>query len=196
MQNDYNDGGIVRHGVIVDFKREVDDDFLCECEKFWIKKLDSYGSGYNRTTGGIGGSGLKFTKYQLEEKSIRVSGDKNPMSKVSLDDFLLIVEMLNSNKSNKEIADHFGLNDRYVSLIRNKKRYKLWFEKYAPEYNIVSGIQFQATSAKLTSRDLIELTDIIINTDFKNVEISKWYSVSQSTISRLRTKIKKGEKYI
>lgn len=193
MQEDYNNGGSIQYGVIVDFKKEVSDSFLCECEEFWIAKLKSYEEGYNKTIGGIGGKGMIYTDIQLKEKSLRVSGDKNPMSKLSLENFLDIVKMLESNKSNKEIAEKFNLHDRYISLIRNKKRYRQWFEEYAPDYKIVSGIAFQATSKKLTDKNLFELKDIIINTNFTNVEIGKWYGVDPSTISRVRTKIRKGE---
>ena len=196
MQKDYNEGGLVKYGVIVDFKKQIDDSFLCECEEYWIKKLESYNNGYNKTTGGLGGSGIKYTASQLESKSLRVTGDKNPMSKLSLPNFLEIVSMFKENKSNKEIAEKFNLHDRYVSLIRNKRRYKRWFEEYASDYEIISGVQFQATSKKLTNKDTAEIYDIIINTNLKNVEIAKLYSVDPSTISRLRTKIKKGEEYI
>ena len=192
MQESYNENPDFKFGVLVDYGKPISDTELCLAETKWISQTKAYEEGWNQTVGGIGGSGMKYTEKQLQAKSERVSDDKNPMSKITLNDFLQIIEMLKSGANNMEIGKTFNINDRYVSLIRNKKRHKKWFEKYALDYVVVSGRQFQGHS-KLTDKQILEIKQIIQTTNETNVSIAKQYSVDPSTISRLRSKINREE---
>lgn len=192
MQKSYNENPNFEFGVLIDYKKPISDEELCLAEKEWISKTRAYEQGWNRTLGGIGGLGVKYTNEQLKARSERVSDDKNPMSKITLDEFLQIIEMLNSGMNNLEISKKFNIHDRYVSLIRNKKRHLKWFDDYAPDYVVVSGRQFQAHS-KLSEKQISEITKIIQTTKETNVSIANKYSVNPSTISRIRTKIKRKE---
>lgn len=192
MQESYNINPDFEFGVLVDYGKPISDTELCLAEMKWISQTKAYEEGWNQTFGGIGGSGMKYTEKQLQEKSERVSGDKNPMSKITLEDFLQIIKMLKSGANNMEISKAFNLNDRYVSLIRNKRRHKKWFKEYAPDYVIVSGKQFQ-THNKLSDKQKIEIKQIIQTTNETNVSIAKQYSVGPSTISRIRSKINREE---
>lgn len=192
MQKSYNANPDFEFGVLIDYGKPISDAELCLAEMKWISQTKAYEEGWNQTLGGIGGSGMQYTEKQIQEKSERVSGSKNPMSKITLDDFLQIIEMLKSGANNAEIGKVFNLHDRYVSLIRNKKRHKQWFEEYAPDYVVVSGRQFQA-HGKLSDKQILEIKQIIQTTKETNVSIAKQYSVDPSTISRLRSKINREE---
>ena len=193
LQNEYNKNKDFKFGVLEDYGEPIDDSILCDREVYWISKLDSYNDGYNKTTGGIGMSGIIYSDEQIKAKSDRVTGDKNPMSKLSLDDFLLVVEMLENNFNNKEIAEKFGLHDRYISLIRNKKRHIKWFDEYAPSYEIVSGRKFQVTNKKMSDSQIEDINELIKSNKYTNIDIGKMYDVDASTISRIKSKIKKED---
>lgn len=192
MQESYNNNPDFEFGVFVDYGEPISDAELCLDEIKWISQTKAYEEGWNQTVGGIGGSGVKYTEKQIQAKSERVSDDKNPMSKITLNDFLQIIEMLKSGSNNLEIGKAFNLNDRYISLIRNKRRHKKWFEEYAPDYVIVSGRQFQKHS-KLSDKQILEIKQIIQTTNETNVSIAKQYSVDPSTISMVRSKINREE---
>lgn len=57
-------------------------------------------------------------------------GESNSRSKISNKDLEKIVKMLLDGKCNSCIANEFGLHDRYVSLIRGRKR---WVERLPDE---------------------------------------------------------------
>lgn len=192
MQESYNKNNDFEYGVLLDYGHPVDDSILCQDEIYWIEKTKAYTDGWNRTLGGIGGSGVKYTEEQLHSKSKRVSDDKNPMSKISLNEFLEIIKMIQNGYNNLEIGKKFNLHDRYISLIRNKKRHKNWFDEYAPNYKVISGKKFQAHN-KLSDDKINEIKNIIQTTAETNVSIAKKYEVNPSTISRLRTKFKREE---
>ena len=64
-------------------------------------------------------------------------GEKNGMSKITEDQAKEIINMILNGYCNAEIAYKFNLHDRYVSLIRGKKRWKhLW----NTEFNYVKSI--------------------------------------------------------
>lgn len=188
MQESFDKGGIITYEVLEIYAPPIPDNELCEREIYYIRELKSKTEGFNLTDGGIGGNGIIYTPEQLEGKSDRVTGDRNPMSKITLEDFKGIVAMLMDNKNNKEIGERYNLHDRYVSSIRNKHRYKKWFALYFPDYIVVSGRQFQNTSAKLTND---EVKNIYIEYYTKNnnmTELAKKYHVSRSTVSLIVNK--------
>lgn len=192
LQDDFNKGFPVSWTVLWETEDLISDEDLCQLEKKYILLEDSYSLGYNKTLGGIGGNGVRNTPEQLEAKSIRVSGDKNPMSKISKDDFLGIIEMLVEGYNNKEISERYHIHDRYVSLIRNKRRYKRWFEEYAPDYEIVSGRKFQKQN-KLSDTQVIEIYKRYHNSNISQEKLAREYDVNPSTISLLVNKLTYSE---
>ena len=106
---------------------EISLEQLSELEKHYIKKLDSYKKGYNLTLGGEGGLGIVVDEKGRQSRSERTIGELNPQSKLSNEQFYEMVELFKEGKTNSEIAEIYSLHDRYVSLIRHKKRFKkLW----------------------------------------------------------------------
>lgn len=57
---------------------ETDKDAINDAEKKWIKQLDTYRHGYNRTEGGEGQSGNKLTEEQKRHLSEMNKGPRNP----------------------------------------------------------------------------------------------------------------------
>ncbi len=61
-------------------------------------------------------------------------GSANSQSKLQEEDAIKIIHLVMQGLSNIEIAEQFKLHDRYVSLIRGKKRWKhLWETMYQNE---------------------------------------------------------------
>lgn len=59
-------------------------------------------------------------------------GEANPKAKITEDDGKAIIRLILEGLSNIEIADKFNLHDRYISLIRGKKRWKhLWESEFS-----------------------------------------------------------------
>lgn len=159
---------------------------LSSKEMDYIEKYESYTNGYNLTLGGEGGRGMKYTQEQLEAKSERVLGEKNPQSKITNDQFFKIVELLKQNKTNKEIAEIYGLHDRYVSLIRHKKRFvKLW--EQVDDYTPIKSEQQLYNRGKINESDFIKIVDMLKNGS-TNAEIERRFGLSSGTGSRIRHK--------
>lgn len=108
------------------------------------------------------------------------SGEANSQAKISNQDFLHICELLMEGATNMDISILFGLHDRYVSLIRHKRR---WVDQF-PEWYIPSK------SLGNTGIDLSVMIDIYtdcLNPTYRNMDISDKYSLDRSTISRIRS---------
>lgn len=192
MQDAFNRDSNFKFIILERFYEKKTDEFLSSRERFWIEKYDSYNNGWNRTLGGTGTLGIKYSQKTLKQRSVNSSGNKNGMSKTSLDTFIKIIDLIEEGKNNNEIGRMVGLHERYVSLIRNKKRYKIWFETYRPNYKIISGKKYQ-THPKLNE---YQVKQIKYDNKYKtktNVELGKLFKVDPSTISNIRHgKIWKG----
>lgn len=112
-------------------------------EMFWIDKIKPE---YNISKGGDGGktkgfSGRKHSKstklkmqkfhskqYDGKFDKFVFKGEKNGMSKLSNEQAKsLIKEIIETDLNNRELGEKYNLHKRYVSLIRNKKRWKsIW----------------------------------------------------------------------
>lgn len=155
-------------------------------EKRFIQKYDSYKNGYNLTLGGEGGHGLIITEERKKEMALRVTAERNPMAKLTNEQFFELVDLFISGKSNKFIGELYDLHDRYVSLIRHKHRFKsLWalVEGYVP----VKSNDVAEMIGSITEEEFIE----IINEMLKgktNAEIGEAYVLSSGTASRIRNK--------
>lgn len=187
MQKEYDKTKLFTSEILWESNGLISDDKLCELETLYISKLDSFGNGFNKTLGGIGLKGINFTDEQLKRKSDNTVGSKNPMSKISLDNFLDIVAMLNDGYNNKQIGDKFGLHDRYVSLIRNKRRYIKWFEDYAPDYKVVSGRVHQIQT-KLSVSDIKDIYLKSTKGQIPAKELAKVYGISTDSVNNITKK--------
>lgn len=159
---------------------------LSDLEKYYIQKYNSYDNGYNRTLGGWGGSGMKFTPEQLQAKSDRVLGEKNPSCKITNEEFFQIVDCFKFGFSNEEIGEMWGFHPRYVSLIRHKKRYKrLWgqVKDYEPEVSVDIH-----KCKKLTKTQFFEVIDFLKDPELNMQNIADMYNVDRSTISRINSR--------
>lgn len=150
-------------------------------EIYYIDLLGSYVNGYNLTKGGMGGTGMLYTEEHLIEKSKRVSGEKNPQSKLKDSDLIDIVDMFNAGYTNEEIAIKYKLHNRYVSLLRHKKRHKEFFKTidYTP---VKSNAQIRG----LTYEQFLQLIPLLDSKS--NVELATIFNVSSGTISNIRNK--------
>lgn len=154
---------------------------LAELEIEFIEKLGSYEDGFNRTLGGIGGRGVKLDEKARKSRSERTIGELNPQAKLTNEQFYEIVELLKRGKTNSEIAEVYNLHDRYVSLIRHKKRFKnLWatVHGYVPDTS-------DGQRRGLAYKEFIEVVKLI-RTGATNAEIERTYSLSAGTGSRIR----------
>lgn len=116
-----------------------------EKEKYWIRKLKP---DYNVSTGGQGGtisSGFFGHKHSAETRkqmskihrlnydgrllnTANQTGENNSMAKLSEKRAQqLIFDIITTDKNNRELGEEYGLHKRYISLVRNKHRWKhLW----------------------------------------------------------------------
>jgi len=70
-------------------------------------------------------SSVDFTSVSQKPST----GEKNGQSKLNNEEAKALILDLMAGMSNKEAAAKYGLHDRYVSLVRHKKRWKyLWLE--------------------------------------------------------------------
>lgn len=182
LQNAYNKYLIIESGIIWSDRCTLDE--LAEKEIEIIKQYNSYNNGYNLTTGGEGGRGIKFTSEQLLAKSKRVEGEKNPQAKLTDKQFFEIVEHLKNAKTNTEIANLYNLHERYVSLIRHKKRFKsLW--KQVDGYTPIKSEAQLRNRGKVTHQMFLEIV-ALLEGGVTNALIERTYSLSSGTASRIR----------
>jgi hypothetical protein len=164
----------------IDSNPDYTSDKLNELEKMYIDKHDTYRNGYNSTKGGIGMLGYKYSEESCKARAVKVSAEKNPQSKLTNDRFYEIVEMLKKGSTNMEIAIKYGLSDRYVSLIRHKRRYvSLW-----------EGIDYEPTVSngrvrKLRYEDFVLIVGHI-EVGSTNASIERAFGLSGGTGSRIR----------
>lgn len=185
MQIKFNEVGEANcsYGVLESFEGQISDKELYSREKYWVEEFNTIEEGLNLIPGGSGSnSGVTGNKADI-------NGSNNPASKISLEDFKEIVEMFKNGKKNVEVAKRFGLDARYVSLIRNKRRYQKWFEIYFPDYEVVTGRKFQTRTSKNSIEDskVIDIYKEILK-GRPLVQIAKEFSVSESQVSGIKNK--------
>jgi hypothetical protein len=109
-------------------------------------------------------------------------GEDNSSAKISNKDAEKLIQMILDGATNEEIALKFGLHERYVSLIRHKKRWKhLWDEKFADKKtNFSHKFDFG-----YNREDMIRLAFF---SNESNANIARKFKVDPSIISKLRNK--------
>ncbi len=86
-------------------------------------------------------------------------GETNSQAKITEGDAISIISLILEGLSNIEIADKFKLHDRYISLIRGKKRWKHIWERdfsYVGNPPISCRIRTKAFNAQRLSKALQE----------------------------------------
>ena len=185
LQKAFDKYGDVQTYILATFE-EISRENLSIEERRFIQKYDSYKNGYNLTLGGEGGHGLIITEERKREMSQRVIGEKNPMAKLTNEQFFELVDLFVSGKSNRFIGELYDLHDRYVSLIRHKHRFKtLWdmIEGYIPtKSNDVAELL-----GSITEEEFLMIVDKMLEGK-TNKEIGEIYALSSGTGSRIRNR--------
>lgn len=123
---------------------------------------------------------------------VAAHGEDTSQAKLTNEQTIALIQMTLDGKSNEEIGTKFGLNSRYVSLVRHKKRQLAIWEEHFPEAKPVG-------STKLVDgkdpKVLESIVDAAFNTERSNVDIGKEFDVHASTISRIRNNNKRVQKY-
>lgn len=183
MQKDYDTYGedSITYSMLT-FSKKYSENELRELEQFYVNKLDSFNNGYNETEGGVGMFGYKYSDEKKENRSIRFTGEDNPTSKLTNAEFYEIVDLLKKGYTNEEIGELYSIHDRYVSLIRHKKRFKrLWgMIDYTPSES-TKGKE----NRKLSYQDYKHIRQMI-EKGCKNKDIEDEYNLASGSGSRLR----------
>lgn len=184
LQEDYNKFGEdnLTYSVL-ESHENITEDEIYEREKYYIKLLNTYNEGYNKTLGGVGGSGIIFSEEHLRYRSESRTGELNPHSKLTNKQFFEIIELFKEGKSNREIADLYGLHDRYVSLIRHKKRFKNLFK-------FVKGYTPEKSDDQRRGLNYEQFTEVValLKQGWTNADIQRKFGLSSGTGSRIRNK--------
>lgn len=178
--NKYKD--TLEYGILKELHCSMEE--LVNLEKLYIEQYNSYQNGYNMTTGGEGLGGIRFTKEQLEKKRQNVLGEKNPQAKLTNEQFFEIVELLKNGKTNTEIAELYGLNAGYVSLIRHKRRFQhLW--ETIPDYTPIKSESQLKKRGAVTAEMFLDIVKMIRDGE-SNAAIERKHGLSSGTGSRIR----------
>lgn len=109
-----------------------------------------------------------------------LSGEDNSQAKLSNEQFILICELLMEGATNQDISNMFGIHDRYVSLIRHKRR---WQDKF-PSWYIPSK---SLGNTGLDLSFMITVYKECLDPYVKNIDIASKFSLDKSTVSRIRS---------
>lgn len=114
-------------------------------------------------------------------------GSQSHLAKVNEDDVTNIITDMIAGKSNSDIANRYGLHDRYVSLIRHKKRWPKVWENF-------KDVELPNSNKKPEYKDT-NRSSIDINTQLKIIEelktstnkaVADKYNLDPSVMSRVR----------
>ncbi|WP_246005735.1 nuclease [Brevibacillus gelatini] len=185
MQRAFDKYKNLEYDTLIEFSN-IDPETLSAAEMFYIDMFNTYIKGFNKTKGGEGGNGLIVSDIEREKRSKRILGENNPQAKITNEQFFEIVEMLKKGSTNREIASKYKLHERYVSLIRHKKRFKkLWdsIKDYTP-----INSEEQLKNRGKVSEDMFVKIVKMINEGYTNAEIEETFNLSSGTASRIRNK--------
>jgi len=113
--------------------------------------------------------------------------EKNGMSKLTNAQYLEIIDLLAKGATNKEVSAKHNLHERYVSLIRHKKRLKSLWEKYEKENGeVIPQISSSPRRGKVSLADKISIIKDLPNNT--NKKLAERVGVDPSVISNVRYK--------
>lgn len=183
LQDAFNsNNGIYKYHIILQ-DDNISNEELEDLEVLFIKEIGSYDNGYNLTLGGVGGSGIIISDEEKERRSRKIIGELNPQSKITNEQFFEVVALFKQGKTNSEIANIYNLHDRYVSLIRHKKRFKKLWEQVEEYEEVKSDGQKRGLDYEQFKSVVQMLED-----GFTNAAIEKKYKLGSGTGSRIRNK--------
>ena len=120
-------------------------------------------------------------EYPIREKSQLVKGERTANNKLSKDQVLEIKNLLNdSDLTKKEIVEKFCIG--YSQLCRIN-RGEFW--EFVGNFDY--PIRENQKSSDLTKDDVLEIKDLLSDTDMSQRDISDGYPVSYSTISNINS---------
>jgi hypothetical protein len=107
----------------------------------------------------------------------------NGNAKLTNQQYYQIIELIMAGKPNSFIAKTFNLHERYISLIRGKKRLTSIWEQYEAEHG-VSPIPMSGEQSKLTLQQRVELIKQL--SMCSNKALADQYNLDPSIVSNVR----------
>lgn len=146
-------------------------------EIYYIKFYNSLSpNGYNIAKGG---------------NSISLSGEKHPRNTISDKNVKsIITELQNNLLSDREIAKKYNTTDKIVADINHGYTHK--------QENIQYPIRIKKGRQRLTEQQMLEIKDLLRNTNFSYQKIADMFNVTRSNIAQInygRSFKRPGEEY-
>lgn len=113
--------------------------------------------------------------------SLPMRGESNGNSILKESDIIKIYDLIKKGFNNEEISKIYNINFRTVSQIRTGLRWNYLFIKHFEK-------SIKSRNSKYSMEICIKVINEILNTDKKNIQISKEYNIEPSLISRVRSK--------
>ena len=108
-------------------------------------------------------------------------GEYNGNSILKESDILKIYDLIKKGFNNEEISKIYNINFRTVSQIRTGFRWNYLFKKHFTK-------SIKSRNSKYSMEICIKIINELLNTNKKNIEISREYNIEASLISRVRSK--------
>lgn len=164
---------------------------LKERERFWIKELDTFNSGYNATLGGEGTFGYKHTEEAKRKISESNKGracseeNKKKISKANMGNKYFLGRKHNEKAKQKMSKFHKGkkLTEEHKLSIGKAGKGRIYSEESKQK---MSGIN--NGRAKLTRKDVIQIREMLSKRDVTQQFIADKFGVSPSAIYNIKTK--------
>lgn len=113
--------------------------------------------------------------------TLPMQGEYNGNSILKESDILKIYDLIKKGFNNEEISKIYNINFRTVSQIRTGFRWNYLFKKHFTK-------SIKSRNSKYSMEICIKIINELLNTNKKNIEISKEYNIEASLISRVRSK--------
>ena len=91
--------------------------------------------------------------------------------------------IVNTNLSNKEIGERFGISTKHISSIRHKRRWRHLYDE--PEFSDYTSSNSINRTEDFFNRQLV-ITAFVLNTNLPQSTLSSMFNIDMSTISRIR----------
>lgn len=138
---------------------------LNEREIYWIDYYNSYYDGYNYTPGGVAARGQNASGATITDETAKK----------------IIQDLSTTNLLQKEIAEKYGCSEDVVRSI-NVCRCWTHLHNYENNISLESGIKQTAMPTYLTIEEILEIIELLANTDIPQMQIAEEYNVSRHLI--------------
>ena len=113
-------------------------------------------------------------------------GENNGMSFLTEDCVRNIIRNIQQGYDNSVIAEEFKIEDKHVSLIRNKKRWEhIFLEDEFKNYKV----KHSRKETNIPDECKREIKSLLLNTNMKLVDIANKYNIHPSIISRVQNNL-------